>query len=487
VPPWELTITLSRNADFPVFRQIARAIVADITRGRLRPGMRLPGSRALAGRLEVNRNTVLAAYTELAAEGWVQTSAASGTFVSHGLPEQPRRTSGRRPATEPAFDVRPVPATLRPAVHPRGVLNLSSGQPDLTSVPAELLARAYRRALRLRHEQVLGYGDPAGYPRLREALAEMVSATRSLPALPENIIVTRGSQMAWTLLTRALVGPGDVVAVENLGYRPAWEAFGHTGARLLPVPVDEAGLRTDLLAELATGLAGTERLRAVYITPHRQYPTTVTMAADRRMQLLELAERHGFAIIEDDYDHEFHSEGRPVQPLASLDDRGGVVYVGTLSKVFAPGLRIGFVVAPTSFVESLAAHRMVLDLGGDQALEAAVAQMLQDGEIQRHVNRVRRVYAGRRDTLLTELDSNLSEVVSVTPAEGGLGVWCAVDGVDVDVWAQRALRHGVTFHTGRRYALSGERLPYLRLSFAALNEGDIRVAVRRMAGALSYR
>jgi GntR family transcriptional regulator / MocR family aminotransferase len=481
VAQWELAVTLDREAEYPVFRQIARALTTDIVRGRLRPGTRLPGTRTLARQLAVNRNTVLAAYADLAAEGWVTASAASGTFVSARLPDPPAGAVRRAPAALPGFAARPAPATRGRAVHPRGTLDISSGQPDLAMIPAELLGRAYHRALRLGHERLLGYCDPAGHPGLREGLAEMVSATRSLPAGAANILVTRGSQMAWTLIARALLEPGDTVAVEHLGYRPAWEALRHTGARLAPVPVDPAGLRVDVLA----GLARTTRLRAVYITPHRQYPTTVTMAAERRMRLLDLASRYQFAVIEDDYDHEFHYQGRPVQPLASLDDRGNVIYVGTLSKVFAPGLRVGFVVAPAAFVESLVAHRVVLDLTGDHVVEAAVAELLRDGEIQRHVNRLRRVYARRHDALLTALDTHLPRVVRVTPADGGLGVWGTADGIDVDRWAQRALDHGVAFHPGRRYAFSGESLPCLRLSFAPLSERQIDEAVRRMARALS--
>jgi GntR family transcriptional regulator / MocR family aminotransferase len=483
VAQWELAITLDREAEYPVFRQIACAFTADIVRGRLRPGTRLPGSRTLARRLAVNRNTVLAAYADLAAEGWVTASAASGTFVSSRLPDPPAEAARRAPAVRPGFAARPAPVIGERVGYPRGTLDLSSGQPDLAMIPAELLGRAYHRALRLGHERLLGYCDPAGHPRLREALAEMVSATRSLPADAASILVTRGSQMAWTLIARALLDRGDTVAIEHLGYRPAWEALQHTGARLEPVPVDAAGLRVDVLDHLAR----TTRLRAVYITPHRQYPTTVTMGAERRMRLLDLASRYQFAIIEDDYDHEFHYQGRPVQPLASLDDRGNVIYVGTLSKVFAPGLRVGFVVAAAAFVESLVAHRVVLDLTGDHVVEAAVAEMLRDGEIQRHVNRLRRVYARRHDALLTALDTHLRQVIRVTPADGGLGVWSAADGIDVELWAQRALHHGVAFHPGRRYAFSREPLPCLRLSFAPLSEQQIDEAVRRMARALPAR
>src|SRR5262249_15917197 len=154
------------------------------------------------------------------------------------------------------------------------------------------------------------------------------------------------------LAARALLRPGDVVAVEELGYRPAWEALRNAGAELVPVPIDEHGLRVDALPR---------RLRAVYVTPHHQYPTTGILSAACRIELLALAERQGFAIFEDDYDHEFHYEGRPVLPLASADCAGSVVYLGTLSKVLAPGLRIGYVVAPRPVLDRIAAHRLYVD------------------------------------------------------------------------------------------------------------------------------
>src|SRR5262249_29206524 len=185
-----------------------------------------------------------------------------------------------------------------------------------------------------------------------------------------------------------------------------------------------------------------------------------------------------------DDDQEFHYQGRPVQPLASLDDKGTVIYVGTLSKVFAPGLRIGFVVAPAALVESLAAHRLVLDLAGDHVVEAAVAELLHDGVIQRNVGRLRRIYSRRHDALLTALDTHLPRVVRVIPADGGLGCWATAMGIAVDEWAQRALDQGVAFSPGRRYAFSGESFPCLRLSFAPLGEQQIGEAVRRMARAL---
>ena len=483
---WDLALDLDRDAALPPFLQIARALAAAVQRGRLRPGDRLPGSRRLAVSLRVHRNTVLAALNELTAEGWLETAPGRGTFVTRAIVHPRGRPFSRRlgvrahvPAQVP-IPLAPPPAAYRPPSLPRGTLNLSSGAPDVRLVPARSIGRAYRRVLALRGTDVLAYGDPEGHPALRSALASMLASTRGLSVGPADVLVTRGSQMALTLAARALLRPGDVVAVEALGYRPAWEAFRAAGANVVPVPVDGDGLDVDALGRLA----GRTALRAVYVTPHHQYPTTVTLKAARRLALLALARARRIAIVEDDYDHEFHYDGRPVLPLASADQAGLVVYVGTLSKVLAPGLRIGYIVAPPAVLQSAGAIRSLLDIQGDLATEAAVATLIEDGELQRHVARVRRVYANRREILAASLRRAFGDGAEFTLAPGGMALWVRLPRpVDVEAWARRSLRHGVSWYTGRRYALDGRPRPFARFSFAWLNERELPEAVRRMAAA----
>ncbi|WP_434046041.1 MULTISPECIES: PLP-dependent aminotransferase family protein [Sorangium] len=483
---WELSLAVDPASPQPIFLQIARALSDDIRRGRLRAGAELPGSRALARSLSVHRNTVLAAYRELAAEGWIEASAARGTFVAAELPAPAPRRFARRAAARtevPArlgFDLgatslRPMPLVAE------GALRMSGGLPDMRLVPTAALARAYRRALRAEAKRALDYADPRGHERLRAALAAMLSAVRGLAAGPESVLVTRGSQMAIDLVARALLAPGDAVAVEAYGYRPAWEALRLAGARLVPVPVDAAGLSVDALAELADR----ERLRAVYVTPHHQYPTTAVLAPGRRIALLELCRSRRVAVIEDDYDHEFHYDGRPVLPLASADTAGVVVYVGTLSKILAPGLRLGFAVAPEPLIERLALHRTFVDRQGDHAVEGAVAELLEDGEVQRHAQRARRIYRARRDLLVEALRAQLGHALDFRVPAGGMALWARVDAaIDADAWAERALARKVAFSAGRRYAFDGKKRPFLRLGFAALDEREIREAVERMVKAI---
>lgn len=485
---WQIVISLDRDHAQPVYRRIASAIAHDIARGRLAPGARLPGTRSLAGMLGLSRHTVGAAYDALIAEGWLTSTEASGTFVSASMPEpslrsQLARGSPHGAARQPgaAVSSSPLSGPRRPGIRE---LDLSSGQPDLVTLPTDEVARAFRRALKLSCQDSLGYGHPGGNVRLRRALAHMVSATREVRAEVDNVVVTGGSQMAFTLLACTLLGPGDTVAVEELGYRAAWSALQRTGASLQPVRIDDEGLVVDDLRALDASSSVT----AVYVTPHRQYPTTVTMSASRRLQLLDLAREREIVIIEDDYDHEFNYSNRPVPPLASLDSFGTVIYVGTLSKVFAPGLRLGFVIAPPDTVDALIAQRASLDLHGSQLVEVATAILFEDGTIQRHVNRVRRLYADRRDHMVAELKSCLRSVVRVAASDGGLGLWCTVDDqVDVEEWAARAAARNVGVHTGQHYSFRRHAVPALRLSFAPLTPEQITRGVSTLRQTLPLR
>ncbi|HZM93175.1 MAG TPA: PLP-dependent aminotransferase family protein [Vicinamibacterales bacterium] len=484
--PWHLVIDVERTAALPPFLQIAHALTAEIQRGRLRPGDQLPGSRRLATSFRVHRNTVLAALAELIAEGWVETTPGRGTFVTRTIVNARGRPFSRRialrahvPAQVP-FALPEAPPAYRPPCLPPGTLNLSHGAPDLRLVPARSLGRAYRRVLATRGGEVLGYGDPEGDATLRGALASMLSSTRGLSVGGDDVLVTRGSQMALTLVARALLRPGDAVAVEQFGYRPAWEAFRAAGATVVPVVLDHEGLDVDALTRLADRMT----LRAVYVTPHHQYPTTVTLKAARRLALLALARARRIAIIEDDYDHEFHYDGRPVLPLASADHAGLVVYIGTLSKILAPGLRIGYIVAPQAVLRTVGAIRSLLDIQGDLATEAAVATLIEDGELQRHVARVRRIYASRRELLAHLLRKAFGEDVEFTIPSGGMALWVHFRmPVDIEAWAERSLGRGVAWYTGRRYAFDRRSKPYARFNFAGLNERELPEAVRRMAAA----
>ncbi|HEY3255703.1 MAG TPA: PLP-dependent aminotransferase family protein, partial [Polyangiaceae bacterium] len=464
----------------------------EIRRGRLRPGDRLPGTRPLAEQLGVGRNTVLAAYGELAAEGWIVTRAAGGSFVSAEVPEQrTRRYAARAPdaaaPSRPGFDFEARALERGQPADPK-TLALFAGVPDLRLFPTALLARAYRRALRGAGRVSLDYASPFGDARLRAALASVVSATRGLSVSPEQLLITHGSQMALDLVARTLVRPGDRVGVEQIGYQPAWAALERAGAELVYLPVDKQGVSVDALASALSGGA----LRAVCLTPHHQYPTTVALSVGRRLRLLQLAAQHRFAIIEDDYDHEFHYDGRPLASLASADRAGVVVYIGTLAKVLAPGLRLGFVAAPSGLIETLGAVRFHVDRHGDTVTERAVAELIEDGEMARHARRMRRIYHARRDALVASLTRHLGSALCFDVPAGGMALWAAASPeIDTRAWLARAPGHGVTFTLGASYVaphLARRKLreyqQFLRLGFARYDERELETAALRLTRAL---
>ena len=435
---WQLAVQLG-SSDQPLFQRIAIAIATDIERGRLRVGTRLASTRTLARQLGVNRNTVVAAYDELCAQGWIAIEAARGAFVtnarvaSSGLAGADGTSTLKYPEEAgfalPSDALDPDTRTGRPP----GALVLLGGVPELRGAPRLPLARAYRAALSGHHaRRLLDYAAPQGHVKLRDALAQLLSQVRGIAAPADAITVVRGSQHGLYLAARALLRPGDVVAVEHLGYRPAWRALELAGATLVPIPVDADGLDIEAL-EAAHAV---QPLRAIYTTPHHQYPSTVTLSPERRARLLAFACRHRIVVLEDDYDFEFHYEGRPVLPLAAADRAGVVIYFGTMSKTLAPGLRLGYVVAPAAVTQQLVQYRRFVDTQGDAVLEHALATLLEEGEVQRHVRRAHALYRRRRDALCDALHRRLPQLVA-SPPRGGMAVWAQAPGIDTDAWVRR--------------------------------------------------
>ncbi|HET9621587.1 MAG TPA: PLP-dependent aminotransferase family protein [Kofleriaceae bacterium] len=480
-----LITPLDPRAPVALFAQIANAIADHIRAGRLTRGDVLPGTRSLARALAVDRDTVIAAYTDLEAQGFIVTRPRAGTVVADlpaGAPRArtPRVRRGMARHVGFALDAGP-PSLIGPA-HPERAIVLAAGLPDPRLVPSELIARAYRRAMRRYPDATLGYTSaPNGHVRLRTALAQLVREARGIAASADDVMVTRGSQMALDLIARAIVRPGDTACVEALGYRPSWGTLERAGAQLVGVPVDAGGIDVDALARICARTP----VRLVYVTPHHQYPTTAVLTAGRRVQLLALARQHRFAILEDDYDHEFHYEGRPVLPLASRDGDGVVVYIGTLSKILAPGLRLGFVVAPRPLIERLTRERFLVDRQGDLALELAIAELIEDDELGRHTRKMRRIYLSRRDALVHALRDQLGDRLAFHVPTGGIALWAeTASSIDVDRWHKRAIERGVVFQPGSAFCLAPGRLAAARFGYGASTEAELRLAVKRLAHCL---
>lgn len=484
--PWPVTLgdRISRSRDVPMYMQIIQAVIRDIERGRLTSGAYLPSSRELAQILGVNRKTVVLAYEDLIAQGWLDSTGTRGTMVAAALPDPVRRQQAEVEATmsNATVDYRFAPPPERPLALPSGSgLKLDEGTPDGRLFPAELLARAYRSAAhKASQENGFQYRDPRGSPALRESIATMLKSQRGLSVTAENICITRGSQNGIFLASQVLVRPGDSVIVEALTYEPAVAAFRALGANILPVGLDEDGIDTDAV-EIA---CRRNAVRAVFVTPHHQFPTTVSLRPERRLRLLELARQFGFAIIEDDYDHEFHFESQPLLPMAGYGP-GLVIYVGSMSKLLLPALRIGYVAAPPPVIDAIAHMVSLTDGMGNTLTEDAAAELIENGELRRHARKVRQVYAKRRESFAAEIDKALGDIVDYKMPDGGLAFWLRFHDTDLDQMEARAAAMGLRFASSRSFMTRADAPRGLRIGFASLNAYEARTALaalRKAAG-----
>lgn len=474
-------LSIDRSQERAVYLQIAEGIIRAVSQGQLKAGQKLPGTRRLAGLLSINRKTAEVAYDELAAQGWVDIYPSRGAFIANDLPFTPAQPID--PYVVPAVreekpDLNFTHSRLIPPYQapPGDQLFVSEGSPDVRLAPMEQLIKNYRALVRsYQGRKLLGYSDVQGALRSRQILAEYLQQTRGLDCSPEQIIFTRGSQMGIYLFFRMLIHPGDRVLVTGPNYDVADWTIQAMGGELVRVPVDTEGMDVDYAAEMARR----HPIRAAYITPHHHFPTTVTLSAQRRLQLLELARKHNFFILEDDYDYAFHYERAPILPLASIDRFDRVIYLGSFSKLLAPAVRVGYLVASPAMSVEIGKLRRIIDRQGDPLLESAVCRLIEDGDLQRHLKKVLRVYRQRRDHFCDLLHENLVDHLTFDRPEGGMAVWLNLrKPVRVDQLLHFCRRKGVYLDADRQIL---ETYQGMRIGFAALSEAEISEVVEALA------
>jgi GntR family transcriptional regulator/MocR family aminotransferase len=487
---WRPLLKLDDSASQASYRKIAEGLVTAIVEGRLPPGTLLPGTREMAQLLDVNRKTVILAYEEAMTKGWLVSEPRRGTFVNAQLTAKQLPSRAQAPFAPPILAQTTAPyfaqnAQVTALNHRHDALFFDNGTSDHRLLPQAVLHRYYRNALRNSFaSNTLRYGSEGTGYHLRCALAEMLRNNRGLTVNAENICLTQGTQMSLYLTASLLLKPGDVVLVERLSYPPAWEIFRRLGAQLVTVDIDEEGCRTDQIDRLCRE----HKVRMIYLTPHHQFPTTVSLHAARRQQLLALAALHDFCIIEEDYDHEFHFSGRPYLPLASDRAQRHVIYVGSLSKVLGSTFRCSYVVAPTQVVEALHSNAALMLGDADAVAQKMLADLINDGELKKHLRRVSKEYRARRETLQDCLRAAFGDRIQVREPEGGLALWVRFDdAIDVDQIVSAALDHGLVVRSGRQFSPMDQAENALRLGFASLNQEEIREATLRLAKAASPR
>lgn len=430
--PFKSLIQIDRTANTAVYLQIAYQLINAIQRGVIVPGIQLPGSRLLSELLEVHRKTVIAAYEELDAQGWTEIRANKGTFIaakSIVKEADPLKYNKEFLVSYPAttgYQFKKSMLLDLPLTDSGSKFEFTDGLPDVRLAPLDQLSRVYSTNLKRKsNRRYLGYTSSDGSEYFKEMLADYLNNTRGLHISKNNVMTTRGVDMGVYLASDLLLSQDDVVVVGDLSYYVVNMIFQKAGARIISVPVDADGISVDAVKKLCSK----QKIRMLYITPHHHYPTTVTLSAKRRIELLELSAKHGFIILEDDYDYDFHYNSSPVLPLASADGKGMVVYIGSFCKSLAPGFRSGYLVGPENLIAELSKLRGIVDRQGDVLMEQALAELLEEGEIQRHLKKALKVYHERRDAFCTLLKTTFKDQISFAAAPGGLAIWTKWDPV----------------------------------------------------------
>jgi GntR family transcriptional regulator/MocR family aminotransferase len=469
--------------------QIYRQLRAAIVEGRLAGDTQLPSTRDLALQLGVSRKTTLDVFERLLAEGFLYARAGAGTFVAQGLQRLPAEPSAHARAlttrtsaktalhAQPLWDPsggNPSVDVLVPPLPSRGVqYDFIGGVTDMKHFPFDVWRRCMNHALRAQARGNGAYREAAGEQELRLAVARYLAFNRAVASNWEDVIVTQGAQQALDLLARVTLRPGDVAAVEDPGYPPARAVFAAAGARVVPVPVDEQGLVVERLPKDA---------RLVYVTPSHQFPLGMPMSLERRIALLEWAQACGALVIEDDYDCEFRFEGRPTEPLKSLDRAELVAYVGTFSKTVFPELRVGYMVPPASLAQALCNARRVGDWHGATLMQAALAKFMLDGEFAKHLKRMHKLYSARRTCLLAHLQGDLAPWFEPIVPTAGIHLAALLKApLEEDTVVALARDASIALYGLAQFQLSGQPPSGLMFGYGGIEAERIDAALTKLA------
>jgi GntR family transcriptional regulator / MocR family aminotransferase len=478
------SIIFENGGSSPIYRRLYEWIRSAIITGKLRPGQKIPSTRYLASELKVSRITVLYAFQQLSAEGYIEGSAGSGTYVAKSNPDQVTRLrlgsqprsinhspcAGSRRISQLSAKLSPFPTI------PFGIEAFRVGLPALDHFPMTIWSRLLARRWRQPKKEMLMYGDRMGFEPCREAIAEYVTTVRGVRCDASQVMVVNGSQQGLELSVRALLDPEDSVWVEEPGYPGALQALRGVTSNLIPVPVDDDGL------DVREGIRRCPNARAAFITPSHQFPMGMTMSAGRRMMLVDWAFRNNSWIVEDDYDSEYDFRRRPIAAVQGLDANARVIYVGTFSKVLFPSLRIGYLIVPSDLAPAFCRVRQASDISHSTLEQAVLADFIREGHLARHIRRMRMLYMQRNQILVAEIEKQLGASVQIVSAQAGMHLVCLLPaGVEDTIVWQRAAKAGIA-----SWPLSAcyQREPQrggLVLGYGGVDQKLIRDGVKRLA------
>ena len=482
IPP----ISLADRSKTPKYRQLYEWFRNAIISGQLRPGQRVPSTRALAAELNLSRIPVLNAYEQLLAEGYFEAFVGAGTCVARSISEiafpiatvrvrervpEKVKTPVRRQLSRRGAVWASVPA--QSWLENLGAFRVSL--PALEHFPLGVWAKLVGRHSRTPTRGMMAYGNGMGHLPFREAIAEYLGAARGVRCDASQILVTTGSQQALQLSAQVLLDPKDPVWIEEPGYPGARQAFKTADAQLIPVPVDQDGIN------VSESIARDRRARAVYVTPSHQYPLGMTMGATRRIMLLNWAARAGAWIIEDDYDSEYRFGSRPIGSLQGLDTDNRVIYIGTFSKVLFPALRLGYLVVPKDLIHAFCAARDATDIFSSTLYQGVLTDFIREGHFARHIRRMRMLYADRRRALVQAIQAQMGDIVEIVGADAGMHLVILLPrgASDVEV-SRKAGQEGVSVVPLSTCYLKPPGQGGLIIGFGGVNTRQIHDAVRKL-------
>jgi GntR family transcriptional regulator/MocR family aminotransferase len=482
-----------KKSSLPLHRQIYEALRTAILKGDFRARAKLPSTRAFAAQLGVSRMTVVVAYDQLYAEGYLEGKSGAGTFVAPELPEELLETSKSRKFL-PSEDSDSIQQRkLNLSAHGRWLaetrypdvlrversskfLPFQHGLPAVDEFPFEIWSRIAQKWHRNPPRELLGYGVPAGYRPLREAIAAHLKSARGVNCDYKQVIITSGAQHALTLAAKVFLDAGDTTLIEDPCYLGAKASLLAAGAKLVPVPVDDNGF------DLKAALAKSKNAKLVYVTPSHQYPLGVTMCLPRRLALIEWAKKNDAWILEDDYNSEYRYGGRPLASLQGLDRDGRVLYTGTFSKTIFPSIRIGCLVVPKDLADVFAVARSLGDLHSPLIDQAILTEFITEGHFARHIRRMRKLYEQRQQTLVEEADKHLGGLLELQKSDAGMHLvgWLPKE-INAEIVAEKAAAQNLKVSPIAAYSFSPNPPNGLILGYTSFTEKQIKAGVRKLA------
>lgn len=455
----------AENKEIPLFQQVADGLMQNISSGILRPGDMLPSRRDLSQQLGVSRKTIVKATELLLLQGLILSKDRTGLFVAKPTEQSIPATPSASPPTATRTE-----SSIR--------LKVNDGFPDTRLLPFLEFTRAYRKLFnRAAQWKSLGYNSPMGYLKFRQAIATMLAHSRNLAVSDEELCVVRGSQMALYLVAHAVLNRGDHVAIESPGYGKAYQALTAAGITLHPVEVDADGIDADAIETLCQ----TTHLKAIYLTPRHQYPTTVKLSMMRRQKIKQLTQTYGLLVIEDDFGANFQYGGTNLLPLASMLDKAHYIYIGTFSKIFAPAIRIGYVASSAETIAQIASYRKLIDIQGDTVQEHALFELMDSGAIVRHIRCSSKVYRERLEYATKEICRLLGSNVTYKKPHGGLALWLTIHSrPNKEAFTSMLRQKGIEIPT---FPLANGSFG-LRIGFASLSHEEITQVIESIAETL---